>query len=959
MRCSRLLRVLHLLRVAWAGVTFACVQTTHKIGGESAGGFATYLTSGSGRGDYYAGHQDSDGDGADGRGVGVGPSRWHGSPALLAGLGLSVEGPVSRGDLLALMNGVSPVDGRELRAAGGDGTRVAGIDLTFSAPKSVSALWAVSGPGERAQIERAHDRAIASTLARIERDVELVRSRIGGELVWERASSVLGAEFVHTSSRMTAEQERGGVPDPQLHSHVVVLGAQRLDGRFAAVDSRELFRSARANGAWYRAELAGELGRMGLELQSRTGRDGRYFELGGVPAGLVERWSARSRDIERAAAQFRERYGRDPRAGELGALTVATRGTKTMASTASVNAAWRAVGEEYGLSREQAHSLFTGSLEQTVTGERPRDLARELLVDLTREQAVVRERDLRARAYELAAGVCEPAHADRVVDGLVRSGELVALQGGSWTTREQREREQATLALAQSRAPDRAAPVGEQALRDARRQAARELGGPLSAEQRQALETITGAGGVSVLVGQAGTGKGVVLSAAAGAWQREGYEVIGTAIAGATAERLGVEANLDRSVNTSALLTGLQSGRTHLGRETVVVMDEAGMADTKRLSALVKETAERESKLVLVGDDAQLSPIAAGGMFTQLKDRVPTAQLTEVHRAQHEWERDAWGQLRAGNAQDALASYQAHERLHITDSREQAAERMLADWAAARQDDPGACTVMLTDASNVELDRINARAQEHRAQAGELGADRASLPDRPYGLAAGDEVMFTAPFDQPGSPRVQNGTLGEVTSISGESEIDVQTRGANEQHVQVDTAEFQQMRLAYAQHVYKAQGATVDRAFVLTGGWQTDRERAYVALSRAREQTDIYVSREDLGEQGMDTGAIERLGDAISESNAKQASIATPTAEHDPTHTIDPGVAIEPDPQGGLGPGAGAFPPPGAGTGPTTQPDVTRTCTQDQDHKSEAGRIMHEQQQLEHDRERDLDHHIE
>jgi conjugative relaxase-like TrwC/TraI family protein len=343
-----------------AGVTFAGVQTTHKIAQPSATGFASYLTSESGRGDYYAGHEDSPGTGTDGGAAGVGQSRWHGSPELLAELGLSAVGPVSRDDLLALMNGVAPVDGRELRAAGGNGTRVAGIDLTFSAPKSVSALWAVSAPGERERIEQAHGRAVASTLVRVERDVALVRSRVAGELRWEHARSVLAAEFLHTSSRMTVDQERGGVPDPQLHSRVVVLGAQRMDGRFAAVDSRELFRSARANGAWYRAELASELSALGLEVQGRTGRDGRYFELAGVPAGLAERWSARSRDIQQAAARFRERYGREPRAGELGALTVATRGTKTMAPAVSVDAAWRAVGEEYGLSHEQAQSLFTG-----------------------------------------------------------------------------------------------------------------------------------------------------------------------------------------------------------------------------------------------------------------------------------------------------------------------------------------------------------------------------------------------------------------------------------------------------------------------------------------------------------------------------------------------------------------------------------------------------------------------
>ena len=164
------------------GVTFVGVQTTHKIAGGSAGGYAAYLTSASDRGDYYltsAGTGSGEGEGGGRGGV---QSRWHGDPQLLERLGLSPGGPVGRDELLDLMNGVSPVTGEELRRAGANGSRVAGVDLTFSAPKSVSALWAVSGPGEREVIERAHREAVASTIARIEREVELVRGRVEGEV---------------------------------------------------------------------------------------------------------------------------------------------------------------------------------------------------------------------------------------------------------------------------------------------------------------------------------------------------------------------------------------------------------------------------------------------------------------------------------------------------------------------------------------------------------------------------------------------------------------------------------------------------------------------------------------------------------------------------------------------------------------------------------------------------------
>jgi conjugative relaxase-like TrwC/TraI family protein len=909
-------------------VTVGRVQTTHKIAGGDADGFARYLTSTSARGDYYAGHdEESDGD----PGGVVPQSRWHGSPAMLAALALSPERPVGRDDLTALMRGVSPATGEELRPAGGNGTRVAGIDMTFSAPKSVSALWAVGSPYERARIEAAHVAAVASALGRTERDVELVRTRTGGELRWQRAQRLVAAEFVHTSSRLTREQETGGVPDPQLHSHVVVLGAERTDGRFAAVDSRELFRAARAGGAWYRAELACNLERLGLEIEGGTGRDGRYFEVKGVPGALSERWSARSQDIDRAAREFRTRYGRDPRAGELGSITVGTRGTKTTARAADVDEAWSAVGEEHGLSHGQAQSLYG---ERERTAEPARDFAERLLADVSRDRSMVAERDLYARAYEISPGNCEPREARRMVEELARAGELVALEGGMWTTRELRERETRTMDLAAARAGEHAAPVGEETLVKARAEVEREIAGRLSREQRHALETITGEGGMTVLEGQAGTGKGVVLAAASQAWREEGYTVIGTAVAGATAERLGADARLERSVTTDGLVNGVERGRERLDKRTVVVMDEAGIADTRRLSRLAEIAAERDAKLVLVGDGAQLSPIGAGGLFARIGEEVPSARLTEVHRARHEWERQAWAQVRDGNSAHALASYEARGRLHIEETREQAARRMATDWNRTRFERPDGRTVMLTDASNKELDRLNAMAQEHRAANGELGHERVALPDRPYGVAAGDRIIFTAALNPPGQDRVHNGTQGTVLDAKGDGALKIQTHGAKEREVEVDAKEFHDLRLAYAQHVYKAQGLTTDRALVLTGGWQTDRERSYVALSRARERTDIYVSRQDLGEQGMDSGAIERLGEAMARSNAQDASITR--AEVERAGRAESSADRERE-----------------------RAEAFRT-ERDEERESEAGRIMREsREQWERERDLGIDNGIE
>jgi conjugative relaxase-like TrwC/TraI family protein len=858
------------------------MQTTHKIAGGDAETYATYLTSISERGDYYIDPQDEDGEGAAGE--------WHGSPSVLASLGIAPDQPVQRDQLVALMSGQAPSDGREIRASGGNGTKVAGVDMTFSAPKDLSALWAASGPERREQIERAHKDAVASAMGHVQRDVELVRVREQGNLRWQSANSIVAAKFTHNTSRLTSSQEKGGVPDPQLHTHVVVLAAERKDGKFAAVDSRQVFLSARENGAWYRSVLARNLQALGLAIERATGKDGRYFGIRGVPKELADRWSARTGEIRKAAREFKASYGREPNARELGSLTRGTRGTKSTMSPGNVNAAWQATAGEHGMDRDQAHGLFKGP-EQTPghaqAAGQASVLASQLVERVTEKSSTVSERELYATAYELSAGVCHPSQAKELVRDLARAGELIQLQGGKWTTKELRELEQQTIATVNERANQHAAPVSEQSLKQAELEVAREIGGPLTQEQRAALASITGQGGVTTLIGQAGTGKGVVLGAATSAWQKDGYKVIGTAIAGATAERLGADAKTDQSVTTDALLSRIDKGTIALGQSTVVVMDEAGIADTNRLAQVVQRTSEKGSKLVLAGDSAQLSPIGAGGLFEHVTDYAPNAELKEVHRTESQWEREAWAQVRDGNATKALAAYQAHDRLHISDTREQAAKKMVADWSEQRLESPEGRTVMLTDASNEELDQLNKQAQECRDQQGELGNDRAELPDAPYSLATGDQVIFTKPLYQPGRDRVENGTLGTIKDIQDESKLTIDTHGANEREVNVDTKEFTDLRLGYAQHVYKAQGLTANKALALIGGWQTDRERAYVALTRAREQTNIYVSKDNLGTQDMSTDAVERLAEKIEQSKAQQASITRETIATDRTADRD------------------------------------------------------------------------
>ena len=221
---------------------------------------------------------------------------------------------------------------------------------------------------------------------------------------------------------------------------------------------------------------------------------------------------------------------------------------------------------------------------------------------------------------------------------------------------------------------------------------------------------------------------------------------------------------------------------------------------------------------------------------------------------------------------------------------------MVDNWDQNRQGLPPDQTVMITDSSNVERDEMNALAQDRRAQAGELGSDRVALPGKPYGLAAGDEVIFTDKFRIKRLKRVENGITGTVIHASeNEGKVTILTRESPPRKVEVDTQKFSEISLAYAVHIRKGQGLTSETSGILAGGWQTDKEHMYVSLSRARERTDIYISREDLGEQGMDTGAIERLGERMARSRAKKPP--SPIRASEQRHLPGPAQADRPGAQ--------------------------------------------------------------
>jgi conjugative relaxase-like TrwC/TraI family protein len=762
------------------------------------------------------------------------------------------------------MDGRHPGTGRWLRPEGAGGGRGGGIDVTFSAPKSVSTVWALGDPWQREQIEAAHARAVESTVRYLREQVPVVRRRYDGQVVEEHAKDVIAAEYRHTTARGVSGAR---APDPQLHSHVVISGAVREDERIVAVASRPIFRSARELGAFYRSALAEELAGEGYEIERGTGKDGRYFEIAGVPRTLIEEFSGRSREVAGAAERFRARYGRAPERGELRNLALENRRAKELTTRADLRRVWSETGRRHDFGPDAAVRLIGAP-------ERPkveRSIEDRIEARLTEQHAVFHARDLHAVALEQTAGEMAPEQALTVAREMIRDRRVLTLEGGRMTTLAVRAQEQAIERRAELLAQPAGRDIGERTRADATHAVGERIGAPLSTEQIAALEVLTGPERLAVLVGPAGTGKGVVIDAAARAEQHAGHRTIGIAVSGSTAERLGADSPA-LTGHTLTLDALANTGIVEIDRDTVIVLDEAGMIDHARLDALTELVERSGAKLIAVGDGKQLPSIGPGGMFDRLAGHAATAELADIHRTSDGGEQRAWRALRAGEPERAMAHYHSLGRLHFADTRDQAAESAVQAWGQLTSEhDDIRSVALIADASNQEIDRLNARAQHLRAERGELGHPEITLPNVHYGLRDGDLIAFNAQHRLRGQPRVENGTRGQITHVDVHG-VTITLDGSG-RRVQLASEHLDSLRLAYAQHVYRQQGATVERSIVLTGGWQASKETAYVEATRARHGTDWYIARDQLGDDGQNPDRIKRLAQNMSHSRRQTPSL--------------------------------------------------------------------------------------
>jgi conjugative relaxase-like TrwC/TraI family protein len=720
-------------------------------------------------------------------------------------------------EFFAAEHGREPIDARELAGQIAKDSRprtqtVAGYDLTFSPVKSVSTLWAVADPAVAAVIEQAHQAAVQDALAFIEEHALFTRTGPQG-LRQVDVRGLVATAFTHRDSR---------AGDPDLHTHVAVANkVQTLDGRWLSIDGRVLFKAHVAASETYNTALEQHLrDTVGVRFAERPGTDpGKrpIREIVGVDLRLNQRWSSRGAHINtrrgELAIQFQQDHGRPPTPVEALHLaqqaTLETRDAKhEPRCLAEQQATWlnEAAGVLGGI--EAVASMVKMALAPPAEPTEPTEIvdagwvaqtADHILAVMEASRSTWQMWHVRAEAQRQVRTMNVPAEqAAALVDLLVDevlNGRSVALAAPADRIEEPESLRRVdgssvyTVAGAELYSSQRILDAEQRLVIAAGRRdgsAVDESTVDLALLEMAANKTALDPGQASLVrqmcssgtrlqlaIAPAGAGKTSAMRALVLAWTEEGGQVLGLAPSAVAAavlgEQTGIRTDTLAKLTWSLAHSDLQHWAASIGPSTLVIIDEAGMADTLTLDAAVQFAIDRGASVRLVGDDQQLGAIGAGGVLRDIRQTHGALHLAELHRFTNSAEAAASLALRDGKP-TSLEFYLDHGRIHVGDlatTTEDAFTAWVTDQAS------GLDAIMLAPTRKLVAD-LNRKARAHRL--GNVPAGREVRLADGNQASVGD-VVITRANDRrlrlAATDWVKNGDRWTITAVSANGGLTV------------------------------------------------------------------------------------------------------------------------------------------------------------------------------------------
>jgi conjugative relaxase-like TrwC/TraI family protein len=754
-------------------------------------------------------------------------------------------------------------------------TPVGGYDLTFSPVKSVSTLWAITDLAVAAQIEQAHHAAVAAALHFLEDHALYTREGTGGVRQRE-VTGLVGAAFTHRDSR---------AGDPDLHTHVAVANkVQTLNGRWLSIDGRILHAAKVAASETYNTALEHHLATvLGVRFAERPRADRSkrpVREIVGVEPRLNQRWSARRLviDIRKAelAADFARDHARPPGRVEMLQLaqqaTLETRERKHEPRTlAEQRAVWRAEAVDTLGGPERIDAMIDQVLRPAAmpmpaaTPVWRAQTADRVLAAVEEHRATWQiwhlwaetQRQLRSAnihpedARDVAASVVEEAVARSVqltpIDDPadVPPDERRADGASVFTVAGSTQYSSTRILAAEQRVLDAAALTDGQALLpaavDLRLSEAEVTGTVLDAGQKQMVRTVaTDRRRVQLVLAPAGAGKTTALKVLAELWTAGDGHVLGLAPSAAAAAQLAEATGI--TADTLARLTwaldhhqALPDWADRIGPKTLLLIDEAGMADTPTLDTAIGHTLRHGGRVCLVGDDQQLAAIGAGGILADLNTAHGAVRLTQLHRFADPDEAAATLKVRDRDP-GAVDFYTDRDRIKIADPSG-LPDRLLTAWQHDQRQ--GLDSLMLAPSRRKVAD-LNQRARAARL-AGQQPALEIDLADG--NRASVGDLIITRRNDRrltTGRDWVRNGDRWTITALDPDGGIHATHRRTGKSVTLPAGYVREAVELGYATTIHAAQGVTADTTHGLVDELMT-REQLYTMVSRGRTANHLYL----------------------------------------------------------------------------------------------------------------------
>ena len=826
-----------------------------------------------GRDDYYSGRGES-------------PGRWTGGGAETLLLG----GRVDDEGFMALMEGRDPGTGERLRRVGGR-SKVAAFDLTFSAPKSVSVLFAIGEPALAGVLVDAHESAADAALGYLEREACRVRRGRGGARR-EVGQGFVAAAYRHRMSR---------AEDPQLHTHVVAANMARgTDGRWTALDGTPIYQHAKAAGYLYQAHLRAAVRERLPWVRWGPVRNG-MAEIEQLPPSVLREFSTRRRQIEE---RERELVAAGVEVGDGGreAIAHATRVRKRYGiDTAPWRDVVRARAAEHGLGLRELAVLVLGPGRAPEIPD-PRRVGGELTgaTGLTERQNTFAKREV-VMAWAAAYAQGAPAAAvEQAATGFLGRDDVhraTGLTEQRFTTSDLLAHEQAIVQGAQARRGEGTGRL-DSALVDAVLVNAAHAP---TAEQADVVRGVTSSGhGVETVEALAGTGKTFTAGLLAEAYAAGGFRVLGTAPTGRAVRELTDGAGIGQASTLTRLALDLDADRGGFGSGPVVlIVDEAGMASTRETARVMAHARAAGVKVIAIGDSGQLSSVQAGGWLGSLTERLGSHELREVMRQRDPRERQLLAQVRRGDPTDYAAEKTARGQLHVyagdTQNATAAEHAAIAAWRSRQATCPWGQAVLIVR-NNQRRERLNAFVRAELRRDGQLGE---SIQIAAKEFAVGDRVVARRNDRE---RAVDNGMRGTVVAVDPtEKYVLVRTDAGAQRRLEASyVAEY--LQHAYVLTAHTTQGATVEWAGVVGRPEDFTRNWSYTALSRAREPTELFITDTEsegelqrieiapgrAGGRGDERTPLERLAAAMRCRDDEDLALDRVDAER--THARPPAV---------------------------------------------------------------------